>query len=155
MARLEKDIVVRRPRRVVYDYLINLETRADFLPPDHRAFRITSASPRSVGATIGFQVELGKIHPAEIVLTGVLPPEGVTEIVKIGPLRATQRYALEEHEQGTCIRLIVEYRLLGVAHKLLDPFLWAPALKRWQATTLERLQAALERETEARPAASP
>jgi hypothetical protein len=147
MPRLEKETSVRRFRREVYDFLIDLNTRRLYFPEDFRNFRIASATPRGVGASVSFDVELGKVHAGEATVTGVLPPEGVTEIFKAGPVRATLRYGLEEKGDATLVRLIADYRVLGIVSKLLDPVLYAPAMQRWHARMLERLRAAIEGET--------
>jgi carbon monoxide dehydrogenase subunit G len=147
MPRLEKEILVRRPRREVYDFLLDVQTRQLYFPDEFRGFHVTSSSARGVGATAAFEVELGKVHPGECVISGVLPPEGVTEIDRLGPVRSTTRYALEEQDGGTRVRIIMEYVVQGILHKLLDPVLYAPAMHRWHGRILERLKDAVERQT--------
>lgn len=153
MGRLEGEIVVRKSRREVYSYLMELQTRASFMPEEFHNFRLTSVNPFGVGATLAFDLQGGAAEKGHFVLSGVLPPQGITELGRVGELRWTLRYALDERDDGTTVRVIMEYSVASFLKKPLERLLYAPRARKWHTAILERLRRTLDSETSADTAA--
>jgi len=154
MGRFEGEVIVKKNRRDVYGYLMDLQTRSAFMPTDWSHFRLTSVNPSGVGATLEFDVAGAKPVKGLFILTGVLPPEGITELGHIGDVKWTLRYSLDERDDGsTAIRMIIEYTVASLLKMPLDRFVYAPMVQRWHTAILQRLQRALDGESSAETAA--
>ena len=147
MARLEGEVLVQKSRREVYAYLLDMSTRGRFWPEEFGNFKLTSPNPFGVGGSVGFDVKLGKLMAGHITLSGVLPPEGITEIGRAGDLRWTLRWAMEERDDGTAVRIIMEYGVSSFLKKPLELLVYAPAAKRWHASLLARFKREMESES--------
>lgn len=147
MGRLEGEVLVQKSRREVYAYLLDMATRERIWPEEFGNFRLTSPNPFGVGGGVGFEVLLGKRMPGHITLSGVLPPEGITEVGRAGDLRWTLRWALEEADDGTRVRVIMEHGVASFLKKPLEVLIYAPAAKRWHAGLLQRFKREMESES--------
>ena len=141
MIKEHQEIVVRQPRKTVFEFLNDEEKLSSWV---NGIVTITPIGEPKEG--LGARAKLVVNVPTEMEFESVVtvwePPRRFAWSIDVKQMASTQTYALEDLGEETKIVLDVEHRLKGFTMKLLSPLI-RMTLKKERAKEMERLKAAL------------
>jgi len=144
MAQIETAVVIRRPRRDVFDFLLDLEHATGIDPG------IVSVAKRSEGpTTAGTEFEVrqrvppfGRITKGTSRFTTVDAPSTIAIQAELGPIRPTGRFEFKDVSDGTLVTVAINPNARGV-YRILSPLIARRARRLWEAR-LQRMKMILE-----------
>jgi uncharacterized protein YndB with AHSA1/START domain len=146
---LELEIIIDRPREVVYEYLADIANHAEFNDHFMVDWRLTREDSYGVGAGARWKAKapLNRFPWGDSTIVEAERPRRIVEVGRMGKynrIRTLGVYELETTGNGTRVRFTFESEPKLPSDKLLERFGGRGWLKRKLRKSMRRLQSILE-----------